>query len=92
MVTLIQRELTVGVPSQRAWDHLARVEQWPSWAPHIWDAATGKEVTVLHGHIGYVLCVTYSSDGKRLVSSGGYRAKGDVKIWDVSQWETKDGK
>src|SRR5437588_5109313 len=35
MVTLIQREFTVGVPLQRAWDHLARLEQWPSWAPHI---------------------------------------------------------
>jgi hypothetical protein len=35
MVTLIQREFTVAVPSQRAWDHLARVENWPSWARHI---------------------------------------------------------
>ena len=35
MVTLIQREFTVGIPLQRAWDHLARVKQWPSWAPHI---------------------------------------------------------
>jgi hypothetical protein len=35
MVTLIQREFTVAIPVQRAWDHLARVEQWPSWAPHI---------------------------------------------------------
>jgi hypothetical protein len=35
MVTLIQREFTVGIPSQSAWDHLARVEHWPSWAPHI---------------------------------------------------------
>ena len=35
MVTLIQREFTVDVSSQRAWDHLARIEQWPSWAPHI---------------------------------------------------------
>ncbi len=35
MVTLIQREFTVGVPLQKAWDHLARVEQWPSWAAHI---------------------------------------------------------
>jgi hypothetical protein len=35
MVTLIRREFTVAVPSQRAWDHLARVEQWPSWASHI---------------------------------------------------------
>jgi len=35
MVTLLQREFTVNVPLQRAWDHLARIEQWPSWAPHI---------------------------------------------------------
>jgi hypothetical protein len=35
MVTLIHREFTVGVPSPTAWDHLARIEQWPSWAPHI---------------------------------------------------------
>jgi len=35
MVTLIQREFTVDLPSQGAWDHLARIEQWSSWAPHI---------------------------------------------------------
>ena len=35
MVTLLQREFTVGIPLQRAWDYLARVEQWPSWAHHI---------------------------------------------------------
>jgi hypothetical protein len=35
MVTLIQRQFTVGVPLPRAWEHLARVEQWPSWAHHI---------------------------------------------------------
>jgi hypothetical protein len=35
MVTLIRREFTVSIPLQSAWDHLARIEQWPSWAPHI---------------------------------------------------------
>jgi hypothetical protein len=35
MATLIRREFTVAVPSKKAWDHLARIEQWPSWAPHI---------------------------------------------------------
>ena len=35
MVTLLQREFIVATPLQQAWDHLARVEQWPSWAPHI---------------------------------------------------------
>ena len=35
MVTLIVREFTVNLGLQHAWDHLARIEQWPSWAPHI---------------------------------------------------------
>jgi hypothetical protein len=35
MITLIEREFTVDVPLQRAWDHLARIEAWPSWARHI---------------------------------------------------------
>jgi hypothetical protein len=35
MVTLIERQFTVAAPLPKAWEHLARVEQWPSWAPHI---------------------------------------------------------
>ena len=35
MVTLIEREFVVDVSLPRSWEHLARVEQWPSWAPHI---------------------------------------------------------
>ena len=35
MVTLIVREFTVDVPLRAAWDHLAHLEQWPSWARHI---------------------------------------------------------
>src|SRR5262245_33680241 len=35
MVTLIDREFTVSVSRERAWQHLARVDQWPSWARHI---------------------------------------------------------
>jgi hypothetical protein len=35
MHTLLEREFTVDVPIQQAWDHLARIEQWPSWAHHI---------------------------------------------------------
>ena len=40
MITLLRREFTVGLPAEKAWSHLARVEQWPSWAKHI------KRVTV----------------------------------------------
>ena len=35
MVTLIRREFTVSLPLEGAWEHLSRIEQWPSWAPHI---------------------------------------------------------
>jgi WD40 repeat protein/serine/threonine protein kinase len=55
----------------------------------IWDATTGKEVTTLRGHTGYVTSVAFSSDGKRLASASGYRGKGEVRIWDVTQWIEK---
>jgi uncharacterized membrane protein len=32
---LLRREFAVGLPVEEAWRHLARVEQWPSWAKHI---------------------------------------------------------
>ena len=35
MITLLRREFTVGLPLEKAWQYLARVEQWPSWAKHI---------------------------------------------------------
>jgi hypothetical protein len=35
MRTLIQRSFIVEVPVDAAWAHLARVEDWPSWARHI---------------------------------------------------------
>ena len=31
----LRREFTVNLPLEKAWQHLARVEQWPSWAKHI---------------------------------------------------------
>src|SRR5436305_11130408 len=33
MLTLIRREFLVDIPLQRAWDHLARIENWPRRAP-----------------------------------------------------------
>ena len=31
----LRRVFMVELPVERAWQHLARVEQWPSWAKHI---------------------------------------------------------
>ena len=55
----------------------------------IWDAASGKETDVLHGHTGYVMSVAFSADGKRLASSGGYRARGEVKVWETAKFGKK---
>lgn len=35
MIVLINREFTVNASLQKAWQHLARVDQWPTWARHI---------------------------------------------------------
>jgi hypothetical protein len=35
MKTLLQRAFVVDAPRSVAWDHLSRVEAWPSWARHI---------------------------------------------------------
>jgi hypothetical protein len=35
MTTLLERQFTVDVALPRAWDHLACIEAWPSWAAHI---------------------------------------------------------
>ena len=31
----LRREFTVNLSVEKAWQHLARVKQWPSWAKHI---------------------------------------------------------
>ena len=35
MFTPVRQEFIVDVPPEDAWQHLARVTQWPSWAKHI---------------------------------------------------------
>jgi len=35
MITLIHREFVVEQPIARAWQHLARLAEWPSWAKHM---------------------------------------------------------
>ncbi|MDP9335874.1 MAG: SRPBCC family protein [Actinomycetota bacterium] len=35
MIELVAREFTVDVPLDDAWDHLAQVERWTTWAKHI---------------------------------------------------------
>ena len=48
----------------------------------VWDAQTGQE-TLTRQHSGGVESVSFSPDGKRIVSGGR-----KIKIWDISSLDT----
>jgi len=47
----------------------------------VWDAATGRELSVLRGHSGSVESVSFSADGKQVVTAG---ADGTARVWDAA--------
>src|SRR5262249_9163120 len=51
----------------------------------VWDAKTGEKIRTLRGLVGSIQSVAFSRDGK-LAAAGGYKGKGDIKIWDSSLW------
>jgi eukaryotic-like serine/threonine-protein kinase len=53
----------------------------------VWEVATWREVIDLGGLTGEIFRVAFSPDGKRLAAAGGYKRKGEIKIWDSSIWE-----
>ena len=57
-----------------SWDNTAK----------IWDANTGNELITLKGHDAAVTSVSYSADGKRIVTSG---ADGIVQIYTTDMDE-----
>jgi len=48
----------------------------------VWDAASGKKVLILSGHIGEVEGVAWSPDGKRLATGSDDKA---TKVWDATR-------
>jgi WD40 repeat protein len=50
----------------------------------LWDVATGKEITSLKGHSGWVTSVSFSPDGKTL-ASGSYDKT--IKLWNLATYQ-----
>ncbi|HET9223639.1 MAG TPA: hypothetical protein VFO07_14095 [Roseiflexaceae bacterium] len=48
----------------------------------LWNPATGESIGTLQGHQYQILAISFSADGKRLVSSSD--EEGRVQIWDVA--------
>jgi WD40 repeat protein len=49
----------------------------------------GAEGPALVGcHAGEIGCAAFSPDG-RMATGAGYKGRGEVRIWDVSRWQTK---
>ena len=48
-----------------------------------WDAASGKRLATLRGHVGYVAYVAFLPDGSTLLSAGN-DDDGSIRLWDVA--------
>jgi WD40 repeat protein len=55
----------------------------------VWDAASGSEIATVAGQSGCVIGVAFSPDGQRLAIGSGHHSKGEITIWDATQWAQK---
>lgn len=49
----------------------------------LYDAASGALQTTLRGHAGAVRALTFSADGRRMISAS---ADGTARVWDTGDW------
>ena len=50
----------------------------------LWDAATGRQLAVLHGHEDHVRWVAFSSDGAKVVTAS---SDNTARLWDAASGE-----
>ena len=55
----------------------------------LWDVIKGNQLTTLNGHTEEVKMLTFSSDGKTLVSTG---EDGTILLWDWNEMITGSAK
>jgi WD40 repeat protein len=55
----------------------------------VWDSGTGRPIKTLDGFPGTIWSVAFSPDGQRLAAAGGYKGKGEIKVWDKSLWDDR---
>jgi len=48
-----------------------------------------EELYELKGHTGDLWSAAFSPDGRRLATGAGYNGKGEVRIWDLADWEKR---
>ena len=52
MITILNREFVVDAAIEIAWAHLAKMEEWPSWAKHIKDVKLFPSGDISHNSVG----------------------------------------
>jgi WD40 repeat protein len=53
----------------------------------VWETSTGRNIKTLSGLAGAIQGVAFSPDGQRVAACGGYKEKGEIKIWDRALWD-----
>jgi len=52
VITILNREFVVDAAIEIAWAHLAKIEEWPSWAKHIKDVKIFPSGDISHNSVG----------------------------------------
>jgi WD40 repeat protein len=54
----------------------------------LWDAERGGQpLLTLPGHYGLVWGLSFSADSQRLAAAAGHRTKGEIRVWDLKNYE-----